>query len=67
VKAIINEEIEAIKESKRGLAEIFCNMLKDVEVEDVMKDLTVRDGNDLISSFNKNGRHYYLSIDVKSR
>jgi len=63
----IKKELEDIKKSKKGLAEIFCNFLKDVEPEDVMAHLGAEDGNILRAYFTKDGKNYYISIELDGK
>ena len=65
MKQVISKELEAIKESKRSLAEIFCKLLKTIEPDDVITGLGT-DGDKTINAyFIKNEKRYYISIDLK--
>jgi len=60
----ISKELEAIKESKRGLAEIFIKMLREIEPEDIMGCLYGENSKNLTIHYYKGSRRYYISIDL---
>jgi len=61
---MIKDEFKNIKESKRGLSEILCKFLQEIEPDDVIDGLEIKDGYTLKAYFLKNKKQYYISVTL---